>query len=313
MILTQPNHVGATLAKNGTDENLAGLSVDEIWKIVNLGGGVERPPSSRSVVGPAVDWLRKCLWRLLGIKSTQLAIPMRYLLASNFAFRKGTIDKDIFYGVIFNDEYCLPSFFAPDDIVLDIGMHIGSFCFAALLRGCSNVHGFEPEEGNFRLAARNLQGFGDRVHLYQKAVWRSDRTGDALFHPGYPEGNTGGGCILYNDAGQRLETIPFDDVVRNATNNGQRRIRLMKIDCEGSEFPILLTSRMLHLIDNIHGEYHNGVNSPLARVEGVAQLTIVELTRHLEAAGFVVKSFPTYQDQLGTFFASHPGKALGKR
>ena len=28
------------------------------------------------------------------------------------------------------------------------------------------------------------------------------------------------------------------------------------MDCEGSEFPILLTSRMLHLIDNIRGEFH---------------------------------------------------------
>src|SRR5437899_1541504 len=54
MILAQTNDVGATLpATNGTDENLVGLSVNEIWKVVNLGGGVELPPSSRPVVGPA--------------------------------------------------------------------------------------------------------------------------------------------------------------------------------------------------------------------------------------------------------------------
>ena len=311
MIVVQENHLGGTsrAADRNVEQNLIGLSTEEIWKIVNLRGAVELPPSSRPVVGPAVDWLRKCLWRLLGVKSTQLAIPMRYLLASNFAFRKGTMDKGIFLGVVLGDEYRLPAFFAPDDIVIDVGMHIGSFCFFALLRGCSNVHGFEPEKGNFDLAARNLQGFGDRLHLYHNAVWRSDRTGDVLFHPGYPEGNTGGGCILYDEVGQKLEAIAFDEVIRNVTNNGQKRVRLIKIDCEGSEFPILLTSRMLHLIDNIHGEYHNGVNSPLARVEGVKQLTIVELTQHLQAAGFAVKSFPTNND-LGTFFATRPGRAL---
>ena len=115
--------------------------------------------------------------------------------------------------------------------------------------------------------------------------------------------------MIYDEVGQKLEAIAFDEVIRNVTNNGQKRVRLIKIDCEGSEFPILLTSRMLHLIDNIHGEYHNGVNSPLARVEGVKQLTIVELTQHLQAAGFAVKSFPTNND-LGTFFATRPGRAL---
>ena len=84
------------------------------------------------------------------------------------------------------------------------GMHIGSFAYAALARGCGSLYGFEPDPANFSLAVQNLKRFGNRAHLYQKAVWRSDRAGDALFHNGYPEGNTGGGCVLHDSGSEKL-------------------------------------------------------------------------------------------------------------
>lgn len=31
---------------------------------------------------------------------------------------------------------------------------------------------------------------------------------------------------------------------------------MLKLDCEGSEYPILMTSNRIHLIDEIIGEYH---------------------------------------------------------
>lgn len=270
-------------------------------------GDLEPPRSHRPVVGPVLTWLRKCLWRLFGIKpmGQQVTSIMNQILASRLAFRKGTSDRAIFLSVAAGNEYRLPESFAPDDIVIDIGMHIGGFCFAALMRGCANVHGFEAESENFDLAVRNLQGFGERIHLYHKAVWRSDRMGDTLFHGGYPpDGNTGGGCILHPTTGERLDLIAFDDIVRDVTSNGQKRIRLVKIDCEGCEFPILLTSRLLHLIDNIHGEYHGGVYPPAAHVDGLGRHTIEKLTKHLQAFGFRVESFPTPNSDLGLFFAT---------
>lgn len=313
MISVRENHVDVTSPVSGrsVEENLVGLSPDEIWKIVSLGDFVDLPRSSRPMVGPVLDWLRKYLWRLIGIKPKYVMTVMNHLYASSLAFREGTTDRAIFLNVVFNNEYRLPPSFAPGDIVIDIGMHIGGFCFAALLRGCTNIHGFEAERQNFNLAARNLQAFGERVHLYHMAVWRSDRTGDALYSgEGYFEGNTGGGCILYDTRGEKLDLIAFDNIIRDITNNGQKRIHLVKIDCEGSEFPILLTSRLLHLIDNIHGEYHDGVYAPVAQVEGVSKLSIAELTKHLQAAGFAVKSFPTPNSQLGMFFATRQEGAL---
>jgi len=43
--------------------------------------------------------------------------------------------------------------------------------------------------------------------------------------------------------------------VRSIVNKGNR-VRLLKIDCEGSEFPILYTSKMLEYVDEIVGELH---------------------------------------------------------
>src|SRR5260370_20405420 len=281
------------------------VSLDEVGRVVIALGGLEPPQSPRPVVGPILNRVRQCLWRLMGFEAThcQLATMVSEVLDSHLAFRAGTHDQSIWLGMIIDNEYCLPASFAADDIVIDIGMHIGSFCYTALLRGCQHVYGFEAERENFSLAVHNLQRFGERVHLYHKAVWRSDRTGDTLFHGGYGGDNTGGGSILYNTTGDKLDVIAFDEIIRDVTKEGQKRVRLLKIDCERSEFPILLTSRLLHLIDSIHGEYHNCSISPVARVDGVSQFTIAELGQHLQKAGFTVKSLAK-NDNLGLFFAT---------
>ena len=295
----------------------------------------------KPVVGPLITGLRKAVWRLFGIQQafdqnyrrvtaleemlrpqvetlTRLVQTIRLQLDLEDAFqcRPGTYDWQIVKSVILGNEYQLPDAFGPDDIIVDIGTHIGAFCFAALLRGAQHVYGFEAEKENFRLAQAHLKPFGDRVRVFHKAVWRSDRTGDTLFHQGSDCYNTGGGSILFPSSGERLEVVAFDDVIRDITDNGQRRVRLLKIDCEGSEFPILLTSRTLHLIDNIRGEYHeinDGTYNPVpipevARVPGVERFTMAVLAECLERAGFRVRSARQGNFFLGWFFASRTGE-----
>jgi len=282
------------------------LSEDDVRRVVRALGKLKPHQSPRPILGPILTWVRQGLWRLIGVEPTchQVTILLNEILEPPLVFREGFYDRTIWQCVFNCNEYRLPESFEADDIILDVGMHIGSFSYAALSRGCGNLYGFEPDPENFSLAVQNLKRFGSRAHLYRKAVWRSDRAGDALYHDGYPEGNTGSGCVFYNGGGEKLDLIAFDDIIREATDNGRKRIRLVKTDCEGSEFPILMTSRLLHLIDNIYGEYHHGVVAPAARVDGVAELTIDALTQHLQAAGFHVKSYPTPNSCLGYFFAS---------
>ena len=96
-----------------------------------------------------------------------------------FVFRPDTHDEEVFHAVNTHNEYRLPETFQADDVIIDIGMHIGSFCYAALCRGSNRVYGFEASPDNFVRAAKNLESFGSRVQLRHQAVWRSDRQGGA--------------------------------------------------------------------------------------------------------------------------------------
>jgi FkbM family methyltransferase len=250
-----------------------------------------------------------------------------------WTFRPGTLDRMIFDGVVALDEYRLPERFEPDDIVVDVGAHIGSFAYAVVLRGGQHVWSIEPDRTNCAFAAEHLRPYVAQGHvrLLHAAVWRSDPNDDELrfdgyhaFPQSYPgmEGivNTGGGSVMWG-FGEPVAKIAFDDLVDLATNRGERRVRLLKLDCEGAEWPIVLTSRRLHLIDEIVGEYHElggafpeigenrASNAHLFHSDRVAGFTIEELVLFLGDAGFCV----TYDrhvrpggalEGLGYFFAT---------
>jgi FkbM family methyltransferase len=250
-----------------------------------------------------------------------------------WSFRPGTLDRMIFDGVVALDEYRLPERFEPDDVVVDVGAHIGSFAYAVVLRGGKHVWSIEPDGTNCVFAAEHLRPYVDRgsVRLMHAAVWRSDPNDDELRFDGYqvfPQSfldlagvvNTGGGSVMWA-VGEPVQKVAFDDVVDLVTNRGERRVRLLKLDCEGAEWPILLTSRRLHLIDEIVGEFHEIGGSCLEIGEDrlskahvfhsdrVAGFTVEEFVRFLNDAGFCV----TYRRHLrpngalegyGLFFAT---------
>ncbi|HXI31934.1 MAG TPA: FkbM family methyltransferase [Vicinamibacterales bacterium] len=225
-----------------------------------------------------------------------------------FHLRPGTNDEMIYTSVVARNEYRVPGDLT-GALVIDIGMHIGAFGHLALARGAAELHGFEPDAGNFALAAQNLAPFGARAHLRNHAVWRSDLAVPALhFWRSTDRANAGGGTLIWETDGPLVETVRFDDVIDEISDRGRRQIGLLKIDCEGAEFPILLTSKRLACIDRIVGEYHE-LRAALpqhVRLPGCEQFTMDLLTAHLEATGFAVTLEPqamaTY-GALGLFFA----------
>jgi FkbM family methyltransferase len=250
-----------------------------------------------------------------------------------WTFRPSTLDRAIFNGVVLFNEYRLPAVFAPDDIVVDVGAHIGSFARAVLSRGCENVFSFEPDRENCALATRNLAPFIERglVRLLCGAVWRSDPNDDELRFDGYHpfpksfagmEGiiNTGCGSVIWGE-GEIVTKLSFDDIVDSVTDNGTKRIRLLKLDCEGAEWPILFTSHRLRLIDQICGEFHEiggeyleisegrQFNEPPFSLEMPGKFTAECLSRFLSDSGFTVTysrhQRPTGETEgLGLFFAT---------
>lgn len=68
-------------------------------------------------------------------------------------------------------------------------------------------------------------------------------------------------------------------------------VRLLKLDVEGAEYPILLTSRGLALVAEIIGEYHEFTEEQMARMAPSARVGNESygarlLRRRLEEAGF---------------------------
>lgn len=255
-------------------------------------------------------------------------------MTETWQFRNDTMDRAIFNGVVAYNEYELPAHFAPDDIIIDVGAHTGSFAHAAVSRGCENVCSTEPDHENCAIAAANLREYIERgiVRLVRGAVWRSDPNDDELYFDGYHpfpksypgmEGiiNTGNGSVIWGE-GAPVPKLAFDDIVDSLTNSGEKRVRLLKLDCEGAEWPILLTSRRLHLVDEICGEFHEiggqfleiGENrrskQPIFCTDHRVNYTVDMLERFLNDAGFAV----TYRrhrrptgalEGLGLFFATN--------
>ncbi|HSI10228.1 MAG: FkbM family methyltransferase [Rariglobus sp.] len=159
------------------------------------------------------------------------------------------------------------------------------------------------------------------IHIHYKAVGRSDADAKPdVVHSGYIDGNTGGGNVIMGGRAfefykqelfertpatseVRIPAIRLDDILAPF-----KSVKLIKIDCEGSEFPILLTSRLLHRVERIVGEYHEieahsmPCLDPGAVVPGFQDYRKEHLATVLEQHGFHV-TFKESARCLGMFNA----------
>jgi FkbM family methyltransferase len=214
--------------------------------------------------------------------------------------RPGTMDEHIFDDVLVRNEYDLPDRLAPDDPIIDIGAHIGCFCLAAGMRGSRRIVAVEPNRANFAIALINLKQALKHGHVRLRfgAVWRSDDNDDVLRCGPFPirDGlvNTGGGAVTPGGTGATVPKLALDSLMFETTQGGRTRVRLLKIDCEGSEWPILLTSNRLDLVDEIIGEFHevagrDDCREPPWRIKGYTRFTSDVLHEALARAGFHVE------------------------
>ena len=219
-------------------------------------------------------------------------------------------DRDMVLSVVQNNRYRLPSNFSPDDVILDIGAHVGSFSYACLMRGAGKVYSFEPDQENIRICAANLKRFKQRSVLHRSAVWRSDTNDTQLKYTGPVKTlkglNYGGGNVLFENGLQiPVKCESLDSILSNL-----RHVRLLKLDCESSEWPILFTSRLLECVDEIIGEYHEigGKHNqasipPRASLAGFISYTAVDLASFLSRHGFCVEIESGANSNIGAFFA----------
>lgn len=242
------------------------------------------------------------------------------IIKSNFVFRPKTNDRDIYQQVVDDNEYRLPSKFDKEDVVLDIGAHIGSFSYACLVRGAGRVVAFEPDPENYRALCSNLSSFiqEKRLVVYNKAVYRSDIS-STLYLGEYSQvaenvANTGGVGVILQDQGRAVESIGLDQIISDIQLNTRQVLRLLKLDCEGAEWGILMTSKLFHRFEEICGEFHeiggeyNRENSQF-EINGTKNFTNTLLIGILQTAEYSVvchrsRDLHRNPTSCGLFFAS---------
>jgi FkbM family methyltransferase len=191
---------------------------------------------------------------------------------ANFYIRPGSTDLSIIEDVRIRNFYLDKGFgvFNAGDIVIDIGGHIGAFAIECAIRGAS-VKVYEPGSQNFQVLKANIKvnNFEDKITAYNIAV--SDKAGNSKLY--IDSQNAGSHSLLKkcvdHESGQFIEvkTIAVSDVLKDGC-------KLLKLDCEGSEYKILIGAD-LSKVEKIVAELHIKEKNE-------------ELVNYLQAQGFDV-------------------------
>lgn len=198
-------------------------------------------------------------------------------------------NQNIYNEVYRDNEYSVPTL-TQDDIVIDIGAHLGFFAMRCVENGAGKVISYEPSPRNIEYLKQNLSRFTN-VEVIEKAVWcKSDLTISFETTRELGKDNSSLGTAFTKSGTSRVTTISLDDILQQYD-----KVRLLKIDAEGAEYPILYCSSMLDKVEEIVGEIHdinqeNVLESPLSYTK---ECNRVDLINHLKSFGFELEVQPT--------------------
>jgi len=142
----------------------------------------------------------------------------------------------------------------PQDTVIDIGAHIGSFTLLAASKASNGkVLAFEPASYNFSKLEKNvrLNNFSN-VEIFKMGVFK--KNGFVNLDISQP---SSAHFTIFN-GGEEFERVKTITLAEIFTKFKIRHCNLLKIDAEGAEFEILTTASVsvLKLIDKIVFEFH---------------------------------------------------------
>ncbi len=175
------------------------------------------------------------------------------------------------YDVLAND---LPE----EAVIVDVGAGLGDFAVHAALRSPrARIVAVEPHPGSFRLLEENLAANGVTNVRALPVALTETAAATVPLDVGARE------PALFTTTAPRVSRavdVPNRTLAALLEHCGLERVDLLKLDCEGAEFGILLeaSGETLRRIERIVLEWH----------EGVTQWNAADLAGRLESAGFVV-------------------------
>ncbi len=246
-------------------------------------------------------WYRKIALRSFDRPST---ISIGSFGGFEVTYRKGTADEEVIEHSFANDIFFsrVPEYQPEDDhVIIDIGAHIGTFAIlsSSRVRG-GKVYAIEASKDSFNLLRINVAlNQCANISVHHLAI--SDRDGT---------------CTLYHDRGnwghstakklsKSRETVKSCTLSTFLERNRINECHFMKLNCEGGEFPILLSTpdNVLRRFGTILVLYHSDLWNN--NTEG-------DLISHLESSDF--ECLVRYRmKERGWIIAAQTGKTMHKK
>lgn len=198
------------------------------------------------------------------------------------AYREGSVDERAVQHWMERLDQPVPDRYElrPDDTILDIGAHIGGFTLlAASLVPQGRVLAVEACRENHDLLVRNVELNGlENVETAHLAL--SDQRGEIRLHHS-ASGNWGHTITQALESGS--EAVPAETLGGYLSAREVDRCGFAKLNCEGAEFPILMSAsgETLRAIRQMLVFYHLDLIGET--------YSLGDLERHLEEAGFELR------------------------
>jgi FkbM family methyltransferase len=138
--------------------------------------------------------------------------------------------------------------------VVDVGANNGDSAIYFVLKGAKRVFSYEPYPSSFKQAEANvaINGMQKKIEVSNEAVLR--KSSHMFVDEKYD--SVSNSILKASKVGKRIRTVTLEDIVR------EHRLKnaVLKLDCEGSEYEILLgaSERTLRKFRQIAIEYHFG-------------------------------------------------------
>lgn len=146
--------------------------------------------------------------------------------------------------------------------IVDIGSNIGIYSIYAAMNGSKIVYAYEPCEESYQMLEKNIfeNKFAEIIKPFN-AVVMGRESKPVLFPRKSDVMNTLPTDIQEDsELYKYVEVITFEEITRQLPEN-----TMVKMDCEGGEFDILLNSKIsaFNNVPEIRLEYHNGPREQL--------------------------------------------------
>lgn len=233
--------------------------------------------------------------------------PLQLTLTCKPQLRGGTTDEAIWKAVYEQNSYGLPDQLPPEDVIVDIGAHVGAFSCACIARGAKYLYAYEPDDKNFELAERNMQKWYfvhnplmahspiclNKIAIYPTGSPYAICVGpySRSEHPNGPWRTHECATLFCNEYDTPAQRIDLDLILDELP-----RVALLKLHCEGAEWPILYNSVRLDRVERILVQLHSIIikhetakqSIPLAAGEELFKFKVQSLVSHLAERGFAL-------------------------